>query len=62
MSATRQHAALAERAAAVLRANDLGGWTKAASTLYPHRWMAAVALDWLAPCDGAGRSGPDGRE
>jgi glucosylglycerate hydrolase len=29
---------LVERAAAVLRANDLGGWTKAAPALYPHQW------------------------
>ncbi len=29
---------LAERAAAVLRRNDLGGWTKPAPHLYPHQW------------------------
>ena len=29
---------LAARAAAVLRANDMGGWTLAAPTLYPHQW------------------------
>jgi len=29
---------LAVRAAEVLRANDLGGWTKAAPRLYPHQW------------------------
>jgi len=29
---------LAVRAAAVLRENDLGGWTKAAPRLYPHQW------------------------
>ena len=31
-------AAMAEEAAAVLRRNDLGGWTKAAPRLYPHQW------------------------
>ena len=61
MSATRRHAALAERAIAALRGCDLGGWTKAVPTRYWHHWTGAVALDWLAPCDGAGRSGPDGR-
>ena len=30
--------ALAARAAAVLRKNDMGGWTRAAPTLYPHQW------------------------
>ena len=29
---------LVARAAEVLRANDLGGWTKAAPRLYPHQW------------------------
>jgi hypothetical protein len=29
---------LAFRAAEVLRHNDMGGWTKAAPTLYPHQW------------------------
>jgi hypothetical protein len=29
---------LADRAAAVLRRNDLGGWTKPAPNLYPHQW------------------------
>src|SRR5258708_5592926 len=29
---------MAIQAAAVLRANDLGGWTKAAPRLYPHQW------------------------
>ncbi len=29
---------LAVRAAAVLRRNDMGGWTRAAPTLYPHQW------------------------
>jgi glucosylglycerate hydrolase len=27
-----------ERAAEVLRRNDMGGWTRAASELYPHQW------------------------
>lgn len=31
-------AALWEGALAVLRANDLGGWTKPAPRLYPHQW------------------------
>ena len=29
---------LAERAAAVLEENDMGGWTRAAPDLYPHQW------------------------
>ncbi len=29
---------LAARAAAVLRKNDMGGWTRAAPNLYPHQW------------------------
>ena len=29
---------LVERATAVLKLNDLGGWTKAAPRLYPHQW------------------------
>ncbi|MGI8649428.1 MAG: glucosylglycerate hydrolase [Rubrobacter sp.] len=29
---------LSERAAAVLRLNDMGRWTKAAPALYPHQW------------------------
>ncbi len=40
---------MAERAAAVLRANDLGGWTKAAPALYPHQWSwdaAFIAVGW----------------
>ena len=45
---------LAERAAAVLRANDLGGWTKAAPRLYPHQWswdsaFIAIGLAHLDP-------------
>src|ERR671928_1393350 len=30
--------ALAARAQEVLRQNDMGGWTRAASDLYPHQW------------------------
>ncbi|MDQ3410608.1 MAG: glycogen debranching protein [Chloroflexota bacterium] len=40
---------LAARAAAVLHANDLGGWTKAAPRLYPHQWSwdaAFIAVGW----------------
>jgi hypothetical protein len=40
---------LAARAAAVLRQNDLGGWTKAAPALYPHQWSwdsAFIAIGW----------------
>ena len=33
-----ESAELAARAAAVLRGNDMGGWTLAAPTLYPHQW------------------------
>ena len=45
---------LAQRAAAVLRANDLGGWTKAAPALYPHQWswdaaFIAIGLAHLDP-------------
>jgi len=45
---------LAARAAAVLRANDLGGWTKAAPRLYPHQWswdsaFIAIGLAHLDP-------------
>ena len=29
---------LAARAQEVLRQNDMGGWTRAASDLYPHQW------------------------
>lgn len=32
------HEALAARAQEVLRQNDMGGWTRAAPTLYPHQW------------------------
>jgi glucosylglycerate hydrolase len=40
---------LAARASAVLRQNDLGGWTKAAPRLYPHQWSwdsAFIAIGW----------------
>ncbi len=45
---------LAVRAAAVLRANDLGNWTKAAPRLYPHQWswdsaFIAIGLAHLDP-------------
>ena len=41
--------AMWERAAAVLRHNDAGGWTKAAPDLYPHQWSwdsAFIAIGW----------------
>jgi hypothetical protein len=51
--------ALRDQAAAVLRGNDAGGWTKASPLLYPftgaplgsprQSWTAAVVLDWAAP-------------
>ncbi len=40
---------LRDRAAAVLRGNDAGGWTKAAPNLYPHQWSwdsAFIARGW----------------
>jgi hypothetical protein len=45
---------LAARATAVLRGNDLGGWTKAAPRLYPHQWswdsaFIAIGLAHLDP-------------
>jgi glucosylglycerate hydrolase len=43
------HAALRDRAAAVLHANDAGGWTKASPVLYPHQWSwdsAFIAIGW----------------
>jgi hypothetical protein len=42
-------AALREQAAAVLRDNDAGGWTRAAPLLYPHQWSwdsAFIAVGW----------------
>ncbi len=47
MSADRH--GLRERAAEVLRRNDVGGWTKAAPALYPHQWSwdsAFIAIGW----------------
>src|ERR687898_3634401 len=44
---------LAARAEAVLRKNDMGGWTRAAPELYPHQWSwdsAFIAIG-LAPLD-----------
>jgi glucosylglycerate hydrolase len=43
---------LAARAAAVLRENDMGGWTRASPTLYPHQWswdsaFIAIGLAYL---------------
>ena len=41
--------ALSDRAAAVLRGNDAGGWTKASPLLYPHQWSwdsAFIAVGW----------------
>src|SRR5215210_1040820 len=32
------------RAAAVLRENDMGGWTRASPTLYPHQWSWDTAF------------------
>jgi hypothetical protein len=40
---------LRDRAAAVLRGNDAGRWTKAAPRLYPHQWSwdsAFIAIGW----------------
>jgi hypothetical protein len=43
---------LAARAAAVLKANDMGGWTRASPNLYPHQWswdsaFIAIGLAYL---------------
>ncbi|MFY9865540.1 MAG: glycogen debranching protein, partial [Trebonia sp.] len=41
--------ALRDQAAAVLRGNDAGGWTKASPLLYPHQWSwdsAFIAIGW----------------
>ena len=41
--------ALRDQAAAVLRGNDAGGWTKASPLLYPHQWSwdsAYIAIGW----------------
>src|SRR5580704_14282331 len=40
---------LRDQAAAVLRGNDAGGWTKASPLLYPHQWSwdsAFIAIGW----------------
>ncbi len=53
-------AELAARAAAVLAQNDMGGWTRAAPTLYPHQWSwdsAFIAIG-LAHLD-TGRAGAE---
>jgi hypothetical protein len=42
-------ALLRDQAAAVLRGNDQGRWTKAAPRLYPHQWSwdsAFIAIGW----------------
>jgi hypothetical protein len=42
-------AMLRDRAAAVLRGNDAGSWTRAAPFLYPHQWSwdsAFIAIGW----------------
>src|SRR5215217_855973 len=47
------------RAAAVLRENDMGGWTRASPTLYPHQWSwdsAFIAIG-LAHLDTARATG-----
>ncbi len=50
MSVTANSAAmLRSQAAAVLRGNDAGSWTKAAPRLYPHQWSwdsAFIAIGW----------------
>jgi len=41
--------ALRDQAAAVLRGNDAGGWTKASPRLYPHQWSwdsGFIAMGW----------------
>ena len=61
LSPTGAHASLSPRdadlwttAAAVLRANDVGGWTKPAPRLYPHQWswdsaFIAIGLAHIDP-------------
>jgi glucosylglycerate hydrolase len=42
-------ALLRDQAAAILRGNDQGRWTKAAPRLYPHQWSwdsAFIAIGW----------------
>jgi len=50
MSVTAEsRAELFREAAAVLRENDAGGWTRAAPRLYPHQWSwdsAFIAIGW----------------
>jgi glucosylglycerate hydrolase len=50
MSVTSEiRATLRDRAAAVLRDNDEGNWTKASPILYPHQWSwdsAFIAIGW----------------
>ncbi len=53
-SASPRDAQLWTAAAAVLRANDVGGWTKPAPRLYPHQWswdsaFIAIGLAHLDP-------------
>jgi hypothetical protein len=48
-SVTSDVGLLQERAAAVLRGNDAGGWTRASPRLYPHQWSwdsAFIAIGW----------------
>ena len=45
---------LMERAQAVLKDNDLGGWTRPAPNLYPHQWLwdsafSAIGISWYDP-------------
>src|SRR5918992_1462276 len=35
---SEEHEELVAQAGRILRANDMGGWTRAAPTLYPHQW------------------------
>jgi hypothetical protein len=57
---------LAARAQEVLRQNDMGGWTRMASELYPHQWswdsgFIAIGLAHLdTPCRAGAASGVDG--
>lgn len=49
MSVTADIRALRDQAAAVLRGNDAGTWTKASPHLYPHQWSwdsAFIAIGW----------------
>ncbi len=48
------HSELINRASAVLKLNDLGGWTRPAPNLYPHQWLwdscfAAIGLAHIDP-------------